>query len=948
MRGLRTKTNDVHKNILISNYKIIVFTETWLNSSIFDNELFDSRYVIYRKDRVCSSSKKDGGGVLIAISREISSSRIINWETDDENVWVVLEFSNNNVSKRIALCVVYLPPPVKLEKLNKFLDSVDNVTNHIDDLVVIGDFNMGFMEWSANGSNMTPSNYNNALGYSLVDFMSINNIYQYNSVSNCDDRFLDLVLSNIPHIKVTKPPDLLSKLDSYHPSLLISIECGNVSFLRSKTRIDYSYYKADYNSVVREIKNIDWLHKFSDCKDVDAMVKIFYECLFDIIDLFVPKHKFISAKYPTWFKHNLIKLLSEKDKLRRKYRKYNNPRDSLEFQILRSRCHKLFDLCLNDYKDSTESNISKNPKHFWKYFKNKKKGESSLPGSMKLNGTVANSGSEIANLFANHFSSIYTVSTNCIPVPYQPNSNIPQFSKLKIFEADVLKKLKKIDPQKGAGPDSLPPIFVKRCGPGLAFPLTLIFNRSLEEGIFPEEWKKARIVPVHKKGDRMDIKNYRPISILSCFSKLFESLVQPVLAKHLDNFLTSSQHGFRSGLSVQTNLTNFTSDLLKEVDNGHQVDAIYTDFSSAFDKVDHQQLVNKLSQYGIGSSFIKWFESYLAQRSQIVVINGFESKTYLAQSGVPQGSHLGPLLFLAFINDITTEIKNSSCSLFADDLKIYRSVKSDDDVKLIQDDLNRIVNWCKVNSMSLNVNKCFHVKFTRKKKPLVSSYSINNVPVQELMEIKDLGITIDRKLTFKSHINNVVNKAAQLLGFIKRNTKAFSFKTKILLFNALVRSHLEFASVIWNPSFSVHSQRIESVQRAFTRHLAFYASGFSHRQPYNQRLTHFKLISLRNRREILDLCYLYKILHNKVKCSKILNRISLSVPRRYPRWRISKIFHIPFTKTRLGSQAPIVRICCKYNELSKTMPGIDIFHDSYTAFKKKLTNHVLANYSLLR
>ncbi|CAK1602258.1 unnamed protein product [Parnassius mnemosyne] len=179
-------------------------------------------------------------------------------------MWIVLKFNNYHITKTIGLCVVYLPPPVKLENLNKFLDSVDNVTNHVDDLVVIGDFNMGFIEWSASDkySYMTPCNYSNALGYSLVDFITINNLYQYNCINNCDGKLLDLVLSNLTNIIVRKPPEILNKLDSYHPSLLISIEYGHISFLRSNSRIDYRYFKADYKTIVEKIKNIDWLHNF--------------------------------------------------------------------------------------------------------------------------------------------------------------------------------------------------------------------------------------------------------------------------------------------------------------------------------------------------------------------------------------------------------------------------------------------------------------------------------------------------------------------------------------------------------------------------------------------------------------------------------------------------------------------------------------------------------------
>ncbi|CAH0716391.1 unnamed protein product, partial [Brenthis ino] len=153
VRGLRTKTNDVFKNILNSDYKIIALTETWLNSTISSNEIFDSRYVVYRKDRACSeNSKKDGGGVLIAVSRDISSYRMTHWESDDENIWIVVDVTGNRSIKKIGLCVVYMSPPVKIEKLVKYLETVDIVTNQVDDVVIVGDFNMSFINWNSSDS----------------------------------------------------------------------------------------------------------------------------------------------------------------------------------------------------------------------------------------------------------------------------------------------------------------------------------------------------------------------------------------------------------------------------------------------------------------------------------------------------------------------------------------------------------------------------------------------------------------------------------------------------------------------------------------------------------------------------------------------------------------------------------------------------------------------------
>lgn len=200
--------------------------------------------------------------------------------------------------------------------------------------------------------------------------------------------------------------------------------------------------------------------------------------------------------------------------------------------------------------------------------------------------------------------------------------------------------------------------------------------------------------------------------------------------------------------------------------------------------------------------------------------------------------------------------------------------------------------------------------------------------------VRDLGVHIDSQLRFDVHTDTIVTKSAGMLGFIKRNTKSFkNVNTKILLYNALVRSHLDFASCVWSPFYSTHSQRVESIQRAFTRHLAFSRSGFSHRQPYCERLKEFNMVSLRNRRLLMDMCFLYKTLNGHLHCTDLIMRLSLAVPHRYPRQRVAKLFAIPFARTNLGSQSPLARICSRYNSISASSPDLDIFGNSFSKFK---------------
>ncbi|CAH2084880.1 unnamed protein product [Euphydryas editha] len=389
---------------------------------------------------------------------------------------------------------------------------------------------------------------------------------------------------------------------------------------------------------------------------------------------------------------------------------------------------------------------------------------------MYLGDNVATSGEEISKQFAAHFSSNFIPSI-CPNSSRTSSRSYSQFGlgKITFTEGKLLKLLRNLDACKGPGPDGLPALFVKRCSPGLSSPLKIIFNQSIASSKFPSEWKIANVVPIFKKGESNISSNYRPISLLSIFAKLFEAAVCPVITSHIKPQLAPQQHGFCVGRSTTTNLLSYVNDISKSLDNRIQVDSIYTDFSSAFDKVNHKLLIKKLEQFGIFGSLLNWFASYLSERKQRVVLRGYESPPYLSSSGVPQGSHLGPILFVVFVNDIVNSIKHCKCSLYADDLKIYRDIKTNSDVLLLQQDLDAIQNWCHDNLMILNTSKCYHMTFTRNRNILASKYSLNGVSLQKVDTIRDLGVQLDRKLSFVNHFDTIVAKALKIGRFCKES-----------------------------------------------------------------------------------------------------------------------------------------------------------------------------------
>lgn len=279
--------------------------------------------------------------------------------------------------------------------------------------------------------------------------------------------------------------------------------------------------------------------------------------------------------------------------------------------------------------------------------------------------------------------------------------------------------------------------------------------------------------------------------------------------------------------STGSNLIEYINYISKALDRGLEVHAIYTDFSKAFDTVDHTILIAKLKKFGITDSLLHWFESYLSNRTLFVSFNGSVSSKFTTMSGVPQGSVLGPILFNIFINDLSEKL-NCNFLLFADDLKIYTTITSIYDCIMLQNDINALFNWCGVNNLKLNIQKCNFMAFTNRIIPLQTNYFIDGEELVKPDSVKDLGVIIDSKLKFDLHIDYIVIKSYRMLGFIMRTTKQFNNSDCIkLLYNALVRSNLEYNTYVWTPFQSNHILKLERIQRNFTRQLAFKFNLFS-------------------------------------------------------------------------------------------------------------------------
>jgi hypothetical protein len=549
-------------------------------------------------------------------------------------------------------------------------------------------------------------------------------------------------------------------------------------------------------------------------------------------------------------------------------------------------------------------------------------------------------------MFVTHFNSSFLTSASdtshsvCdIRNPFGSFSHYQygDITSIELSSTSVGAVLSKLDISKSEGPDMIPPILLVNCADELSIPLNILFKRSITEGYLPSIWKKAFISPVHKKGPKNDVTNYRPISKLCIIAKVLEKIIYEQLYSAIGTFLPSSQHGFLKGRSTVTNLVLLNDFITESMEEGSQVDVVYTDYSKAFDRIDHLLLISKLQLAGIRGDLLRWFASYIGNRSQAVVLGNYISDWMCVPSGVPQGSLLGPLLFLIFVSDINTCFRGSSLLSFADDMKVFKSVKNVEDAIALQEDLLRLDNYCKLNKLDLNVNKCSVISFSRKIQNLVTyNYSLKGQVLRRVSEMRDLGVIHDTKLIFDNHIASIVNRASKSLGFIMRSCKDFNdTKTIKILYSTYVRCHLEYASQVWNPYYSVYIERLEQVQRKFIRFINFKSR--YNENDYLKSCAHHHFLPLKCRRDISDILLLQKILTSAINCPELLSKIYLYAPTRT--YRNSPLLYLPVTIKNYRLNSFIFRSCQTFNFLCKDKNlDIDLFFTSLPSLKKRLSD----------
>ncbi|PNF20040.1 hypothetical protein B7P43_G05817 [Cryptotermes secundus] len=877
VRGLRTKQVELYDNICSTDYNIICLTETWLNDLCYDHNLFPDCYTVFRSDRA-SVNKTRGGGVLTALSSKIRScKRRYDLESCDECVWVEIPTSDG---LNLLIGNHYFPPDANPENIaNYFRFLENNLDTHNFRVIMVGDFNAPGFDWKS-GLALPNSHYYSKLKgdaiYTSTCLLNLNQCIDNVSGSN----LLDLIFSNLSDISITPVDSGLIKPDNYHPPLIINICLSLATCIQN---YKYSYRKfssGDYALLYNNLSTYDWSCVYGTTS-VDSAVAGLNAAVQDAMEHAIPRGIINTRmKFPHWYSSSLKYYIRKKNYFYRRFKKKKSDCLYQKFSYYRKLVKSTIKSDRLRWLKSVDENLKSQPKQFWKYVASfRKRNSNSI--QLEVDGKHLIEPHDIADEFSKHFQTVYH---NPGPIVFPNLLSSSEFLPLaSVSDSDVIKAIKRLRPSKSVGVDDIPGFIIKGCTDIFVPILKHIFNLSLSQHNFPSLWKQAAIVPVLKKGKSTSVSNYRPISLLSNFSKIFEFIVHEHVSHYLKSKISPYQHGFSKTKSTSTNLVTYIDFISPIVGSQRQADAIYFDLSNAFDLVPHSLLLHKLSAAGLSGGYVSWFRSYLSNRKSQVRVSGVLSSPFEVLSGVPQGSVLGPLLFNVFINDMCDAVAHSKCLLFADDIKIYRAISSPHDCYLLQSDVNSIQGWCIANCMKLNISKTKVISFTRKTNLLIYDYKLFQTSIARTDSVKDLGVFIDAKLYFHDQVNYIFSQCAKLLGLVRNITYNFSsLDCMFSLYTTLVRSKLEYESVVWNSITSTDANKLERIQQRFAA-LCFKRFFPQVHYNYSLALEELKLHTLCTRRHRLDALFLIQVYFGSKFCPSALEIVGLRVPARYIR-----------------------------------------------------------------
>ena len=831
-------------------------SESWLTEEISTEEIFPSNFKVFRRDRKKlnhNGAIKTGGGVFIAFSNHLCAMREEQFETKGEIICCSLNLAGKKKTFFLSCYDSHSDGCEVIDGLNQTLTKI--FKKHPKATVVIGgDFNLKEINW--NTYSHIPSTPNAKL---CNEFINVLSKFSLEQLVREPTRFT-ATTANILDLLITNSPELITKIEvsdgiSDHKLVSAEFSCAVHAPLTTPRPV-YQFNKADWagfrkyvvdNLVVNDLQQ----------KDVNEIYSTVSDTILFGLEHYVPSKMSKRSSDPIWYNIETRKALRKQRKLRNLVRTSNTAENRNSFNLTRARVKDLLKKTHSDFtKNLLKTSLDDNQKPFWKYVKSLRKGDNSIASLKDSNGEIITDTTEMAALLNEHFHSVFHPPKGVVPPAMEPlcKTTMPD---IKISLTGVTKLLSDLKVNKSAGPDNIPTRILKELAHELGPAIQCLFQKSIDSGVVPGVWKLANVCPIYKSGKHHDRSNYRGISLTAVLSKTMEHIIYSETMKHLIacNLISDDQHGFRKGRSCETQLALFIQDIQSALDKKKEVDMIFLDFAKAFDTVSHDLLIHKLKRFNICPQVVSWVTDFLSGRKQRVTLSGALSDWTDVLSGVPQGSVLGPLLFLLFINDLGNELK-CKVRLFADDSVLYHEV-SETSAAEVQRDLDAVERWCTQWDLQLNVDKCCVMRASHKRIKSEPIYILNGTPLKVVTTTKYLGLQLTSNFKWNTHITNITGKASQRLRFVQRILRDSNKQAKELGYKALVRPMVEYACPIWSPYCIKLVSKIEMVQRRAAR---FVSSRFHYQDSVTSMIKYLGWDNLSVRRTQQSLSLLNRFL----------------------------------------------------------------------------------------
>ena len=781
--------------ILLDEHKPQIFciNETWLKHMIPDNLIQADDYKLFRLDRISLNLQgftKRGGGIAVYIKNCVQFEALT--EPPFQGSTEDLEFMTFKIirkcTKPLYLINLYRPPTGDLENmytsLSQLLSSLDNIDNAT--VVIGGDFNIDFAKKCSVGNTYIRR---------LTKRFSLDSLITEPTRPLYNEAILDQILTNTKFIKAS---GTIKTNISDHTPIFINIKKSKQTFPKT-TFTGRTYRNFNEDDFVNLLRESDLENAVNIEINPDACWDKLYACILSALDKLAPlRTSTFSKSKPEWLTAEIIEIMKDRDKALKIATKSKSPQDKKKARQLRNFANKTIKLAKSEYLLNKLDTHKKDPKKFWHAI------QEILPinktASLKFltpDGTPM-SDEQMSESINEFFANVGTDLANKIPDIDTPltiddeglEENLPMLEALEFEDNDIVKMSKNICIYKSSGlpliSSRIWAILYKNFVPVF----TKLYNHIFNTGIYPKDWKTATVVPIPKVTNATNPNDLRPISLLPLPGKILEHLIHKPLLEHLEdnNLLNNCQNGFRPKRSTTQTVFQYTSELFLNLNSHYDTVAVYVDFRKAFDTVSHELLMGKVKGYKISKKYVDILSNYLSNRQQKTIISNSISSLRPVPYGVPQGSVLGPTLFIMYINDVVKVIKKSSCYLYADDMVIFKPLNEQDSMGELQSDVNNIYKWCNRNKLTINTSKTKAQYFPRTSNVNVKEFynenpiTINNINLTYEHHFRYLGIEIDSLLTMKPTYDAIFKNASHklyLFRLIRGNLTMFA-ATQIL------------------------------------------------------------------------------------------------------------------------------------------------------------------------